>query len=70
MEEVFKWAVKTVTPNDNILIYFSGHGEYDEDFDTGYWIPIEANLRRQFNTCPVPIWRNTSLRLIVATLFW
>ena len=29
---------KQVTPADNLLIYFSGHGEYDE----GYWTPVEA----------------------------
>ena len=31
-----------VTPQDNVLIYFSGHGEYDKATDEGYWIPVEA----------------------------
>lgn len=31
-----------INPNDNFLLYFSGHGEYDKVFKLGYWVPIEA----------------------------
>ena len=37
-----KRLVTLVKPNDNVLIYFSGHGEMDEVLDEGYWIPVEA----------------------------
>ena len=30
------------TSRDNVLIYFSGHGEYDKIFRQGYWIPVDA----------------------------
>jgi uncharacterized protein (TIGR02145 family) len=33
---------RLVTPEDNLVIYFSGHGEYDAILDEGYWIPVDA----------------------------
>ncbi len=32
-----------LTEDDNLIIYFSGHGEYKEFFKEGYWIPVEAH---------------------------
>jgi hypothetical protein len=32
-----------VTPEDNLLIYYAGHGHYDEEMETGYWFPKDAN---------------------------
>ena len=34
--------VKTLTENDNLLIYYAGHGMYDAG-RRGYWIPIDAD---------------------------
>jgi formylglycine-generating enzyme required for sulfatase activity len=34
--------VTTLKPEDNLVIYFSGHGEYDKILDRGFWIPVEA----------------------------
>jgi len=33
---------RQVTPQDNLVVYYSGHGHYDEDFDEGHWIPVDA----------------------------
>ncbi|MCB0551837.1 MAG: caspase family protein [Phaeodactylibacter sp.] len=33
---------RQITPQDNLLVYYSGHGHYDEDFDEGHWIPVDA----------------------------
>lgn len=38
----FREMAQRVTPNDNLLIYFSGHGEYDPVLKRGFWIPVEA----------------------------
>ena len=38
----FREMAQRVTPKDNLLIYFSGHGEYDSIFKEGFWIPVEA----------------------------
>lgn len=31
-----------LTANDAVLLYFAGHGFYDEALDEGYWIPADA----------------------------
>ncbi len=28
--------------NDNLLIYFSGHGHYNSEIEEGFWIPVDA----------------------------
>jgi tetratricopeptide (TPR) repeat protein len=28
--------------NDNLLIYYAGHGWLDKDADAGYWLPVDA----------------------------
>ncbi|MCB0548607.1 MAG: caspase family protein [Phaeodactylibacter sp.] len=40
----FKKMVELVRPQDNLLILFSGHGEYEEAIDEGYWIPVDAPM--------------------------
>lgn len=37
-----EWLVKNVKEKDNVLIYYSGHGEYKQDLNKGYWVPIDA----------------------------
>ncbi|MEN8227565.1 MAG: caspase family protein [Bacteroidota bacterium] len=34
---------KQVTPQDNLLIYYAGHGYWDEEMTTGYWLPKDAS---------------------------
>lgn len=29
-------------PNDNVLIYYAGHGDLDRQYDDGWWIPVDA----------------------------
>lgn len=29
-------------PNDSVLIYFAGHGDFDRTYDDGWWIPADA----------------------------
>jgi hypothetical protein len=31
-----------VTPEDNLLIYYAGHGWWDDEMKTGYWFPRNA----------------------------
>lgn len=31
-----------LTENDRLLIYFAGHGIYDEKLSLGYWVPVNA----------------------------
>jgi hypothetical protein len=32
-----------VTPEDNLLIFYAGHGWWDEKADIGYWLPADAS---------------------------
>ena len=38
----FRDLAKKVTEQDNLIIYFSGHGHYIAE--TGYWIPVNAHM--------------------------
>ena len=33
---------KTLKPEDNLLIYYAGHGKLDESNNRGYWLPVDA----------------------------
>jgi hypothetical protein len=33
---------ETLTPDDNLLVYYAGHGEISADGQQGYWIPVDA----------------------------
>ncbi|MCX6335397.1 MAG: caspase family protein [Bacteroidia bacterium] len=41
----FEWLMQTVKPNDNVFIYYSGHGEYLKNMEKGFWVPIDATSR-------------------------
>ena len=35
-----------VMETDNLLVFFAGHGLFDEKFDEGYWMPTDATKSR------------------------
>jgi len=36
--------------NDNLLIYYGGHGYFDHDTDKAYWLPVDADSGMSPNT--------------------
>ncbi len=38
----FERMAERAEPDDRIMIYFSGHGQFDERFNRGYWVPANA----------------------------
>ena len=38
----FDLLIDRVTANDNLLIYFAGHGKFHPKRKRGYWIPVDA----------------------------
>ncbi len=38
-----------LTENDNLLIYYAGHGDVDPNTKQGYWVPIGAPKNQRFN---------------------
>ncbi len=44
----FRSLIKKVRPDvDNVVVYFSGHGYYDQELDEGYWVPVEAKYQAE-----------------------
>jgi hypothetical protein len=39
-----EYLAKTVKPEDNVLVYYAGHGKYDEMLNRGYWVPADAEI--------------------------
>ena len=42
--QAFERLRRTLTENDNLLVYFAGHGTYADlnDLQRGYWIPVDG----------------------------
>lgn len=40
---------KKIKPEDNLVIFFAGHGEWDERAEQGYWQPVDARLDNTAN---------------------
>ena len=38
-----EWLARTVTEDDNVFIYYSGHGEFKKEYNKGYWVPVDAS---------------------------
>ncbi len=41
IEQEFFRLIKMITSQDNLIVYFSGHGRHDEHFG-GNWVPVDA----------------------------
>ena len=50
--EKFKELIGKIRGNDNLMIYFSGHGHYDASLKEGYWIPVDAQLNNDADYIP------------------
>ncbi len=42
MIEAFDDLNNLITPNDNLLVFYAGHGWWDENRKLGYWLPCDA----------------------------
>jgi hypothetical protein len=40
---------RKVTKNDNILVFYAGHGYWDQQTDFGYWLPIDSKSNSTSN---------------------
>ena len=47
MIEAFDNLSDKITENDNLLVFYAGHGWWDDDKELGYWLPTDA---KQSNT--------------------
>ena len=42
IQDAFRKYIQILKLDDNLIIFYSGHGDYDKDSDIGYWVPFEA----------------------------
>lgn len=42
----------SISPSDNLLIFYAGHGTWDQEMNTGYWLPSDANSSNPVNWIP------------------
>jgi hypothetical protein len=46
IREKIRAIKRRITTNDNLILYYSGHGHYDPEFDEGHWVPSDARKDR------------------------
>ncbi len=39
----FQKLTTYIKPEDNLLIFYAGHGQYNKVLNKGYWVPVDAN---------------------------
>ena len=49
IEDALRSYAKNLNLSDNLIIYYSGHGYYDDDSKKGYWMPYDCR-NGNFNT--------------------
>lgn len=49
MMTAFNEIHKKLTPEDNLLIYYAGHGEIDQKTEIAYWLPSDAEINNSAN---------------------
>lgn len=47
--EALDHLANVVTPSDNVLIFYAGHGTWDEKANVGFWLPSDAYLNTTAN---------------------
>lgn len=40
---------KELTDKDNLLVYYAGHGHWDEKIQRGYWVPVDGDTDSNVN---------------------
>lgn len=45
----FEWLMNNVNENDNVLIYYSGHGDFNEEMQKGFWVPADAKTKSMYS---------------------
>lgn len=42
IHSLLKELVDKLTEEDNLIVYYAGHGEFNQKLDLGYWVPVKA----------------------------
>ncbi len=44
-----EWLVANLKTSDNLLIFYSGHGDFKESLNRGFWVPVDATTSSTSN---------------------
>lgn len=47
MIEVFDYFTNIIKPQDNFLVFYAGHGHWEEARKLGYWLPVDAKEKNK-----------------------
>lgn len=50
--KAFQDLREKLNQNDNLLIFYAGHGYYNEEIEQGYWLPSDAHKNDESNWIP------------------
>ncbi|MGE5353524.1 MAG: caspase family protein [Acidobacteriota bacterium] len=39
-----EWLSNNLNKDDNLLIFYAGHGQFNKVLNKGYWVPVDANV--------------------------
>jgi WD40 repeat protein len=49
-----EWMVENLKTNDNLLIFYSGHGDFKTSLNRGFWVPVDATTNSTSNLISNP----------------
>ncbi len=49
-----EWLVDNLKVNDNLLIFYSGHGDFKNNLNRGFWVPVDATTNSTSNLISNP----------------
>ena len=58
-----EWLVDNLNENDNLVIFYSGHGEFKESLNKGFWVPVDA-----LNNTTSQLISNSDLHTFIASI--
>ena len=61
--ETMEWLQDELLPDDNLLIYYAGHGYFDEQDKLGYWVPSDGRMDKVVDYIP-----NSTIHDYLATI--
>ncbi len=48
IHDAFEGLLDVVQEQDNLIVYYAGHGEYQKRLNKGFWMPVETRGRAQY----------------------
>jgi len=47
IQDLLMRSANTLSVTDNLIVFYSGHGHYDDDHGRGYWAPSDSSRKQK-----------------------